>query len=98
MIPGILDNPNLANLLRGASIILSVEPEVQLLTALHRSKDAEESSENDLIEAIELIEKVRHELKLNGEKAPDRSQAREILKYILKDPPWNRISEKHDGL
>ncbi|MEK7098302.1 MAG: hypothetical protein AAB908_00210 [Patescibacteria group bacterium] len=96
MIPEILDNPNVGNLLRGASIILSVEPEAQLPEALVRSKNAEGRSEDDLDEAIRLIAKVSQELELNGEKELDREQARKALNHILADPPFNRISDKHD--
>ena len=96
MIPEILNDPNVGNLLRGASIILAVEPKVSLAEALNRSKIAEERSEADLDKARELILKARVALTLNGEKEPDYAQARAILKHMLKDPPWNRISNKHE--
>ena len=98
MIPEVLNNSNVRNLLCGASIILSVEPTVQLPEALQRSKIAEGKSDDDLDEAIRLIVQVRQELALNGSEQPDREQARSILRHLLKDPPWNGVSNKYDVL
>lgn len=96
MMPEVLNNPNIGNLLRGASIILSMEPNVLLEVALQRSKAAESSSDDELSEATKLIMKVAGDLELNGEVYSDRVSARKTLGRILEDPPWNRISEKHD--
>lgn len=96
MIPEVLDNPHVGNILRGASIILAVEPRVQLLEALQRSKIAENKTDADLEETINLMTKVRRELDLNGEEDLSRENARKVLKHMLEDPPWNRMSEKHD--
>lgn len=96
MVPELLDMPRVWTLLCGTSMILSVEPEVEFAAALRRAQIAEDRSDAELDQAISLIVKVRHELGLNGSEQPDRKQAREILKHILKDPPWHGGSDKHD--
>lgn len=96
MLPEVQNNRNVGNLLRGASIILSVEPTVQLSEALVRSRTAEGRSEDDLNEAIDLIAKVANELKLNGGETLSREHSRAVLRHILKNPPWRYGGDKNE--
>ena len=94
MIPEVLNNGPVWNLLCGASIIVHVEPDVPIRTALARSKSAESSSDETLTEAIRLIEKVRAELSpgcLTELETFDGKTAREVLRHMLKGAPHNPI-------
>ena len=92
MIPEVLNNRPVWNLLIGASIIVHVERDVPLRAALARSKVAENSDDATLTEAISLIERVRAELSpgcLTELESIDGDASREVLRHMLKDAPWN---------
>ncbi len=95
MIAEVKQNRVLGDLLRGASIILAVEPPVQLPEALRRSKDAENIDESVHKEAIGLVARINHELGFNGDE-PNRDRARKILDHMLCNPEWGHSSEKNE--
>ena len=99
MIEEFVKNNRLADLLRGASIIRSVEPKASFTDALRRSKEAEPYTDDEEAEVIRLIEKTRKELGSNGGSELDREQERGVITHMVKDAPKrSSLSSKFDVL
>ena len=97
MMPEVQENPKVRNMLAGASIIVHTEKDVTLLAALGRSKIAEETNDIDSAKTLDLVDRVRKELELNGGAELNNEQSRMILRHMLKDQP-TEVSSKLDPI